>query len=127
MQNSIIATVPMPPSDNARDKYQLAPAFEQAVAARLYGQRASRRQRYCVTLRFQADWETQAGRPKKRDVTNYQKLFLDVLCRVLGIDDSQFYEVCLVKAPKRGADECVAISLSPQGAPFAAAQKRRRG
>jgi Holliday junction resolvase RusA-like endonuclease len=48
---------------------------------------------------------------KKLDVSNRLKALHDCLCKVIGIDDSQFFEIYAIKIPHE-VKECVDVKIS---------------
>jgi Holliday junction resolvase RusA-like endonuclease len=59
---------------------------------------------------------TKQNTVKKLDVSNRLKALHDEVSRIIGIDDSQFFEISATKRPLEpfeGAEECVKVTLFP--------------
>lgn len=54
---------------------------------------------------------TKAGKPKKFDVSNRLKAIHDEVCKLIGIDDSEFFSISAKKIPTEGFPECVNINI----------------
>lgn len=69
-----------------------------------------------VSLTFYSEkWRTKAGKPRKIDVANLEKLFVDAVFKQLGMDDSNIWKLTLRKLD--GPEESV-IRITPlDGAP----------
>lgn len=93
-------TIPMPASMNATAKYRESRDMLESELGAWEGTKLDRKAR--LELRVAFHW---ADNRRKRDLLNYDKLMVDVLCKVLGIDDSQFDRVILERGEHRTPPE----------------------
>lgn len=89
------ATVPLPASMNRTASYRANRTMLEMEIGAFAGIKLDRKARYELTLVFH--FRANHG----QDLLNYDKTLVDVLCKVLCINDSQFDRVTLIRGDCR--------------------------
>lgn len=58
---------------------------------------------FSINIVITKNWLTKAGKVKREDIQNMDKLLIDAICEKLGFDDSRIYHVSMNK--KQSEDE----------------------
>lgn len=68
--------------------------------------------RFTLSLHFHGNWDTLAGRPRRRDLSNHVKLLEDAICEALGVDDCWIRRV-EIEATHAPHNPHIEVTLTP--------------
>lgn len=94
-----------------RDNAKVSPEYRARIKALCMGRKLPSHTAFRVVMTFYAHWLTSQKTIRRRDHLNYAATLCDILCAELGVDDSSFWHIELLKQHSEQADENVRVNV----------------